>query len=160
MNSRERRRIRRRDIRVQYNRRSVLEYGQYIHRILVGDENLVAYCKTSGDAESILATCASEGVTARVIDPYAIRATIESYVPRKVVAIYFESFGDVAMVKFIGVHEGKTVLEIVFMDRVASMACFAKGDTHTISRKKCTITPVFVDAIGNIPKPWSPSRSA
>lgn len=152
-NARERRRERRKELRIAYHTRGLREYANYAHKVLLGGA-LVAYCDTYADVKSVMAYAAFHGVSARPLDPYAIHVVLERYVPLNIVAAYFEDFGPVALV----VYKSAFEVEVTFTQRISSIACFAKGFTHRILKKKAYISPVFLECALDSPKPWSPAR--
>lgn len=157
-NARERRRIRRRDFRLKYHTDPVKKFAPYEHRIYV-DGSFVC-CATPYDAENLIGTAMHLGKFAVTIDPYAVRAYFNSYVPKAHLADYFRDFGEVSMIRSLPNGTGGFVVDIVFMDRIGALACFNKSPVHTVYRKRCLLAPVPVQSPLDVPKPWSPARLA
>lgn len=163
LNSRARRRLRRRSVRVQYNTDAVRPYGEYKYWLLV--DGVMLYAATSRDARALVEACESINLPMTLLDPYAVRVTVPR--PKKQVDItciidYFADFGDVSMYKMypeICPWTNTIALDIVFLDRVAAVACLVKGAVHLIQQQMvCTVAPVPVPSFELISKPWSPAR--
>lgn len=171
VNSRDRRRVRRRRDRVERALAPFLPFARMPHRVLMSGLDAMLHfpgrmaCAIPSDQTAFVAfetiggaLDAIQSVQASLmVDPHAVDIVYTHPPSFSDVSRHCAEYGTIA---FLHKDAERRRIRVTFMDRSSQLACLLRDSTRrTIGAVPCRVEPVFVENVfEGTPAPWSPAR--